>query len=132
MKGFIIRKIFVALIILIPVFSSNSCDKQEKCGCDGDILFSLDQEILNYSQIIPLSNGATMRFQVGYETYDFCNPVEMYAVYLNLDADEQVQITGDVYWDCSYVSSASQSSYYNYYKYYNIHVTELKSFLYGK
>ncbi len=41
-------------------------------------------------------------------------------------------ISGDVYWDCSYVTSAGQSSYSYYYKIYNINVTQFKSYLYGK
>jgi hypothetical protein len=132
MKSNILRKIVVALIIVLPAFSNHSCDKQEKCGCDGDILFSVDKKVMYYNQLIVMSEGATIRFQEGYNTFDFCNPVEMYPIYQGLDQDEQIQISGDVYWDCSYVSSASQSSYYYYYKYYNIKVTELKSFLYGK
>jgi hypothetical protein len=132
MKSSIIRKIIAILIVIIPIFSINSCDKQEKCGCDGDILFSIDSLVLNYSEINYSANGSIMKFQQGYDTYDFCNPGEMYDIYLKLSSNARVILYGDVYWDCSYVSSASQSSYYYYYKYYNIHVTELKSLLYGK
>jgi hypothetical protein len=134
MKGYIIGKILVVLIILTPVFFLDSCDKQEKCGCDGDILFSITNQLFDYSEIYVLSNGGTMSFQdaTGMNTYNFCNPTSMYAIYQNLDPDEQILLSGDVYWDCSYVSSAGQSSAYYYYKVYNINVTQFKSYLYGK
>jgi hypothetical protein len=132
MKGYIIGKILVAIIILTPVFFLDSCDKQEKCGCDGDILFSITNQLFDYSEIYVSANGGTMQFTEGYDTYSFCNPTSMYTIYQGLDADEQILLSGDVYWDCSYVSSAGQSSYYYYYKYYNINVTQFKSYLYGK
>ena len=132
MKGYIIGKILVVIIILTPVFFLDSCDKQEKCGCDGDILFSITNQLFDYSQIYVSANGGTMQFTEGYDTYSFCNPTSMYTIYQGLDADEQILLSGDVYWDCSYVSSAGQSSYYYYYKYYNINVTQFKSYLYGK
>lgn len=132
MKSYITGKILVVIIILVPVFFFDSCDKQEKCGCDGDKLFSITNKLLDYSELYVSSNGATMQFSEGYDTYIFCNPTTMYETYKDLSADEQILLSGDCYWDCSYVSSAGQSSYYYYYKYYNINVTQLKSYLYGK
>lgn len=131
MKGYIIGKILVGLIILTPVFFLDSCDKQEKCGCDGDVLYSINYE-LSYSDLFVGSEGSTMSFMIGWDTYSFCNPVEMYEKYQKISSKDQIRISGDLYWDCSYVTQASQSSYYSYYKYYNIKVTELKSILYGK
>lgn len=132
MKAYIAGKIAVALIIIAPLFSFNSCDKQEKCGCDGDKLFSIENKLLNYNELYVSGNGSTIQFSEGYATYIFCNPATMYTQYQELDPDEQLLISGDCYWDCSYVSSAGQSSYYYYYKYYNINVTKLESYLYGK
>ncbi len=132
MKGYIFGKILVVLIILTPVFFLNGCDKQEKCGCDGDILFSITDQLFDYTEIYVSSNGGTMQFMEGYDTYYFCNPATMYTVYQGLSKDEQILLSGDVYWDCSYVTSAGQSSSYYYYKYYNINVTQFKSYLYGK
>jgi hypothetical protein len=137
MMKYITGKVLVVLIMIAPVLFVNGCDKQEKCGCDGDILFSINPDHpanpMDYASIYVLAEGAIMKFQIGYDTYTFCNPVEMYEIYKNLNPDHQIKISGDVFWDCSYVSSASQSSYYAYYyKYYNIRVTEMKSHLYGK
>lgn len=36
-----LRKLLVVAIILAPVFSYEGCKKQAKCGCDGDVLFTL-------------------------------------------------------------------------------------------
>ena len=132
MRANIIRKIIVVLIMILPVISNQGCKKQEKCGCDGDKLFSITNQLFDYSEIYVATNGGTMQFTEGYDTYYFCNPATMYATYQALSPDEQILLSGDVYWDCSYLTSAGQSSYYYYYKYYNIIVTEMKSYLYGK
>jgi hypothetical protein len=132
MKGYIIGKILVVMIILTPVFFLDSCDKQEKCGCDGDILYSISNRLLNYSELYVTAEGSSMYFMIGYDTYYFCNPVEMFEKYKKISTKDQILISGDLYWDCNYVTQASQSSYYSYMKYYNIDVTELKSYLYGK
>lgn len=133
MKAYIAGKIAVALIIITPLFSFNSCDKQEKCGCDGDKLFTYTSNVpMQYSQIIVSGNGSTMQFTDGMNTYFFCNPQTMYAIYLDLDPGEQVNLSGDCYWNCSYVTQAGQSSYYYPYRYYDIYVTKLESYLYGK
>lgn len=132
MVTYILRKILVALVVLIPIVSFHSCKKQEKCGCDGDVLFTITSQLMYRSEIYVTGEGSTMKFMDGYDTYDFCNPVEMYPLYSNISPTDQILLSGDVFWDCNYVSQTSQSSYYSYYKYYNIKVTELKSYLYGK
>jgi hypothetical protein len=138
--GHNIRKLFVVLIILLPVVSYTGCKKQSKCGCDGDVLFSVTKELFDHSSIVYSTNGATAYFLIYnsayYDTYYFCNPSAMYSTYQSMGTKDQVELSGDVYWDCSYVSNASSSSssssYYSYYKVYNINVTELASSLYGK
>lgn len=132
MKGYIIGKILVALIILIPVFFTNGCKKQEKCGCDGDKLFSITDVLFDYSEIYESGNGGTIQFSQGYDTYYFCNPQSMYPTYQGLNPDEQILLSGDIYWDCNYVSMAGQSYYSYYMKSYNIYVTKMASYLYGK
>ena len=138
MKSYIFRKIVVALIFIIPIFSWSGCKKQVKCGCDGDILRSLTDELMSRSQIIYSSDGTSAYFSIsnGYlstDTYYFCNPGEMFAKSKALEGDDQIYISGDLYWECNYMMSSSNNSYYSYYyKAYNIDVTELRSNLYGK
>ena len=141
--GYNIRKLLVVLIILLPVVSYTGCKKQAKCGCSGDIIYSFTDDIplmIDHSAIYYNPTGTTAYFMVssGYyaDTYYFCNSSDMYAAYNSIGSDDQVKLSGDVYWDCSYVSQASSSgssSYESsYYKVYNIKVTKLESSLYGK
>ena len=138
MQLYIFRKILVVLIIILPVFSWSGCKKQVKCGCDGDILRSMDEELMDRSKIIYSADGSSAYFSVsnGYysnDTYYFCNPGEMYPKFKELEGEDQIILSGDLYWECTYMMNSSSSSYYSYYyKVYNINVTELKSYLYGK
>jgi hypothetical protein len=138
-----IRKLLVVLIMLLPVVSYTGCRKQPKCGCDGDILFSITDQVIDHSTITYNADGTIAYFFVFsgmgayYDTYYFCNPSEMFLQYKNIDPEESVKLSGDVYWDCSFVSNASNSSssssyMYSYYKVYNIKVTKIESSLYGK
>jgi hypothetical protein len=140
--GYKFRKLLVVFIILLPVVSYTGCKKQAKCGCSGDILYSITDQIFDHSSIIYNATGTNAYFFVYsglgayYDTYYFCNPSEMFATYNSINSNDQVKLSGDLYWDCSYVSQASQSSSYSYqqsyYKVYNIKVTKIESSLYGK
>jgi hypothetical protein len=136
MISYFIRKIIIASVIILPVFSFDSCKKQPKCGCNGDVLFSINDEIMDYSSITYDSNGASASFSIyngiSYDYYHFCNPNEMYEKYVSLSNQSQIKISGDIFWDCTYMMNSSNSSYYSYYKIYNIKVTDIKSSLYGK
>jgi len=131
MRLYIFRKIVIALIILIPAVSYSGCKKQPKCGCEGDMLFSIDQ-LFDYSTI-QYYDSTSARFNIGYDSYIFCNPSAMYNAYKDLEGQNQIILTGDVYWNCSYLmNSSGSSSYYSYYKIYDINVTGMTSHLYGK
>jgi hypothetical protein len=138
-----IRKLIVILVMVLPVVSYSGCRKQPKCGCDGDVLFSITGQTFDHSSVVYNADGTNAYFIVYsgmgayYDTYYFCNPSEMFPTFSSISSDEQVKITGDVFWDCSYVTSASNSGssssyYYSYYKVYNIKVTKIESSLYGK
>lgn len=137
-----IQKIIAALLILLPVIIYTDCRKQPKCGCSGDSINTLADEVISKSTIVYNDSGTNAYFfvytmgGVYYDTYYFCNPSEMYAKYQAIGSNSEVKVSGDVYWDCSFVSSASSSGsssyYYAYYKIYNIKVTDLSSSLYGK
>ncbi len=136
MTSYIIRKLFIVVIIILPVLFFQGCKKQVKCGCGNDILFSIDNELMNYESLMYSTNGESASFLIYngiyYDTYIFCNPEEMFSTYTDLAGEKQVLISGDVFWDCNYMMSASNSYYYSYYKIYNIQITKMKSYLYGK
>lgn len=132
MIHYILRKIVIVLIIILPLASWQSCKKQAKCGCDGDILFSITSELFDHSTIRFSENGSIASFSKGYDTYYFCNASDMYEIYNSMGSEDQMLLSGDVFWDCSYLMNSSNSYYYQYYKYYNINVTAMIPYLYGK
>ncbi len=128
---YLLSKILVVLIILLPVASWSGCKKQARCGCGKDVVSTLDSLLINRSTIYYTDSTSAM-FQLGYNTYYFCNPVEMYKKYKSMSADDQIIISGDLFWECQYLMNSSNSYYYSYYKVYNINVTQLAPYLYGK
>jgi len=131
MRGNIIRRILVALIIIVPVFSYTGCKKQAKCGCGKDVLVSLVAQ----NAVISWTDGATIyAYVVGdtYSTYIFCNPSEMLPNLADAKSGDVLQISGHVYWNCNFVYQTSNSPYISSYKTYDIQVTDLSLNLYGK
>ena len=131
MRGNIIRRILVALIIFAPALSYTGCKKQAKCGCGKDVLSTLAAT----SCYIYWTDGATITAMVvgdAYSTYVFCNPSEMFPKLADAKQGDILQVSGSVYWDCTYVSQSSNSSYQSLYKTYDIQVTDMSINLYGK
>jgi hypothetical protein len=131
MRGNTIRRIFVALIIIAPVFSYTGCKKQARCGCGKDVLLTLSAT----SSYIYFTDGATISAMIvgdAYSTYIFCNPSEMFPKLANAKSGDILQLSGQVYWDCNYVYQSSNSSYQSLYKTYDVQVTDLFLNLYGK
>ena len=126
-----IRKVLVALIIIIPVFSYEGCKKQVRCGCGQDVLYTLT----GTSAYIYWSTTANIYFQIvgdAYSTYYFCNPSEMAPNLVNAKSGDILLVSGKVYWDCNYVYQSSNSSYQSMYKVYQVQVSSLSLDLYGK
>ena len=131
MTGNTIRRIIVALIIIVPVFSYTGCKKQAKCGCGKDVLVTL----ASTSCHIYWTDGATITAMVvgdPYSTYIFCNPSEMLPKLVDAKTGDILEVSGHVYWNCNYVYQTSNSAYMSSYKTYDVQVTDLKLNLYGK
>lgn len=132
MRGPIIRKILVVLIIIAPIFSYSGCKKQAKCGCGKDVLFELTKEPAN---VYFNSDGTSIyltRYGNMYDTYNFCNPGEMFLGFTGYKSGDLLEVSGHVYWDCTYLYQSSNYSYQSYYKVYTIQVTEAVKSPYGK
>ena len=133
MKSHIISRIFVILIIIAPVLSYSGCKKQAKCGCDGDVLFSLTNEP---ATVYFNETGTTIsfnRYGNAYDTYVFCNPGEMFPKFTDFKSGDLLEVTGSVFWDCNYLYQSSNYSYQmSYYKIYNVVVTDVVKSPYGK
>lgn len=126
------RKILVVLIIIAPVFSYSGCKKQAKCGCDGDVLYSLTK---TKATVFYNTAGTSIQFTTlddPYSTYNFCNPGEMFPKFTEFKSGDVLEITGNVYWECNYLYQSSNYSYTSYYKVYMINVSDVTVDLYGK
>ena len=129
-----IRKILVVLIIIMPVISDSACKKQAKCGCGKDVLFTLTKEP---SLVYFNATGSYITFQVygnTYDTYNFCNPGEMFPKFTTFKTGDLLLVSGLAYWDCNYLyqNSNSNSSYQSYYKVYVVQVTDVEKSPFGK
>lgn len=129
----ILRKLLVILVVIIPAFSVTDCKKQAKCGCDGDMLFTLTraQATVYFNEtgtnitFTPLDNP--------YASYYFCNPQEMFPKLADSKSGDILLISGHAFWECNFLYQSSNYSYYSsMYKVYQIVVTDVVSDLYGK
>jgi hypothetical protein len=126
------RKLTLVTAVVMLIVSLTCCKKQPKCGCDKDVLFTLSEATIDYSTIYFNQDGTSASFSVGYDRYTFCNPMEVHPEYLKMKTGDQVIISGNVFWDCTYLMNSSSSYYSMYYKVYNIQVTKMEVNLYGK
>jgi len=132
MRGNIIRKILVVLLIITPVFSYSGCKKQARCGCGKDILYTLTNE---QAKVYYNESGTSITFTTlmdPFSTYNFCNPGEMFPKFTDYKSGDILLVSGHVYWECNYLYQSSNYNYQTYYKVYMIQVTDVKIDLYGK
>jgi hypothetical protein len=133
MKGNIIRKLFVAVVIIAPLFSFSDCKKQAKCGCNGDALgtYTDIQATVYFNE-----TGTNIYFMpVGdpYSTFNFCNPSEMFKKMTEFKSGDILLVSGSYYWECNYLYQTSQGGQYqSYYKVYMINVTNVRVSAFGK
>jgi hypothetical protein len=132
MRGKIIRKILVVLIIITPLISYSGCKKQAKCGCGKDVLYTLTNQQA-YVYFSEPAAGITFT-SVGdpYSTYNFCNPSEMFPKLKDYKSGDILLVSGYVYWECNFVYQSSNYQYQTYYKVYMVEVTDVYKNLYGK
>jgi hypothetical protein len=132
MRGITIKKILAAFIIIAPIFFSYiGCKKQPKCGCGKDILYTFSKTSCN----IYFTDSSVITAMLPgdpYKTYSFCNPSQMFPKLANAKSGDLLLVSGNVYYNCAYVSQSSSSSYQNPYIAYDIQVTDLSLDLYGK
>jgi hypothetical protein len=133
MNGKVFRRIVISVVIILPLFISNDCKKQAKCGCEGDVLFSFTKEpsVVTFNEtgtsvtFVPLSDS--------YSYYYFCNPGEMISKLKDFKSGDVLQVSGDAFWECNYLYQSSNSQYQvSYMKIYVMKVTDVSVDLYGK
>jgi hypothetical protein len=122
----------LTLLVILAVISDTGCKKQPKCGCDGDALDSLDQAFAiisynadkNMAQFTPLNNP--------YNIFYFCNPQDFMGELTQMEQGAEVIVSGEYFYDCTYLMNSSNSGQYSPYKLYQIKVTAVSVYDYGK
>lgn len=119
--------------MVAPVFTITDCRKQEKCGCNGDSLFTLDRE---QAKVYFNETGTNISFTrvngSPYDTYYFCNPGEMFPKLKDAKSGDILLLSGSAFWECNYLYQSSNYSYYTQMRVYQVQVTDVVSDLYGK
>ncbi len=132
MKIYIIRKILVFAVILAPLVINSDCQKQAKCGCEGDVLYTLEREAATVYYNETGTNITFTTLNNPYATYNFCNPGEMFPKFADYKSGDVLLVSGTAFWECNYLYQSSNYSYTSYYKVYMIQVTDVTVDLYGK
>ena len=130
----VLRKLIIVLIIIVPAFSYSGCNKQVRCGCGKDIVYSFTGDFGKIYYNDTKTNVSFVRTNNPYATYNFCNPGEMAPKLDNYKSGDVVQIWGDVFYDCNqmYQSANYTYGYGNLFEVYLIEVTDVYVDPYGK
>ncbi len=125
-----------ALVLLLAagVISGAGCKKQPKCGCDGDALDSLQLAHVQISYDAASESAQFTQLGNPYYIYYFCNPDVFMSELTKFSQGEEILVSGEFFYECSYLmnSGNSSSSYYSMYRIYQIKVTAVASYDYGK
>ncbi len=109
---------FLVIAVIALLFSSGACNKEKKCGCDGEIKFDLTEvpgtifyEDTKFTYFI--SDGI-------YSYFTLCNAEEMWDKIKKFKSGEHVLVSGAAGDDC--MKQVSAYAYNNYV----LHLTEIK------
>ncbi|HEX2969383.1 MAG TPA: hypothetical protein VHO46_09765 [Bacteroidales bacterium] len=129
----VLRKILITLIIVAPVFTVSDCKKQVKCGCDGDVVLTLNRA---QAKVIFDSDGSNITFYLVNDLYSpfyLCNPHEMFPKLSEVNSGDIMLVSGDAFWECNYVYQSSNYSYMSSMRrVYQFQATDIFVDLYGK
>jgi hypothetical protein len=122
----------LALLGILAIVSDSGCKKQPKCGCDGDMLDSIDQAhvYISYNEEKNIAQFTSM--YDSYSIYYFCNPQEYMGELTKFEQGEEILVSGEYFYDCTFLMNSSNSGNYSPYKVYQIKVTAVASYDYGK
>ena len=108
----------VMVVVVALAITSGACNKQKKCGCDGEILFDLNEvkgnifyEDTKFSYFI--SKGV-------YSYFTICDPESVWDKVKKFKSGDEVVVTGEASDDC--MKQISAYAYANYV----LHLKEIK------
>lgn len=122
----------LTLLVIAAVISDTGCKKQPKCGCDGDRLDSIDQGHAYISYNAEKNMAQFSPTGDPYSIFNFCNPQEFMGELTQLEQGQEVVVSGEYFYDCTWLMNNSNSGQYSPYKIYQIKVTAVSSYDYGK
>ena len=99
------------VLAMVLTFSSISCDKQPKCGCDGDVRFELTEQPVRvyYEEETKYTYFIS---DYPYSYFTLCNVDEMWDEIKKFKSESTVLISGKAYDDC--MKQISMYAYSNY------------------
>lgn len=94
----VLKKISLVLIFSL-LFINNGC-KEDKCGCEGEIIFNLNEEVgyISYSEETKLSSFSPRDVYGSYFT--ICDPIEVWDMISQFPSGEEVIVWGRAADDC--------------------------------
>ena len=105
-----IRRILVngalALLLIAGVISMAGCKKQEKCGCDGDALDSLNQAHVYISYNAETKSAQFRPLWSNYDIYYFCNPSVFMEKLKTFEQGAEILVSGEYFYECNYLMNA--------------------------
>jgi hypothetical protein len=131
MKFSIIRKSIVVLIILSPLIADLGCKKQTRCGCGKDVLFTLTDGDANVYWTADYKTIFFYSITSSGSTYYFCNPGKWADLLKTFTSGQELLVTGDAYYDCTYLMNSGNQGYATP-PIYQVNVTNLKKNNYAK
>lgn len=122
----------LALLLIAGVISMAACKKQEKCGCDGDALDSLQLAHVYISYDAETKSAQFIPLWSNYDIYYFCNPSEFMDELKTFEQNTEILVSGEYFYECNYLMNAGNGGSYSLYRIYQIQVTDVAAYDYGK
>lgn len=110
---------FIFLFVILVFSLQPGCKKQPKCGCDGDVRFSLTE---TRGTILYNVETSYAQFQPGdvFSTFEICDAGSVMDLLTPFEQGETVLVSGDAYDDC--YKMVNPYAYANY----MLRLTEIK------
>src|SRR5665647_1905103 len=87
----------LALLLIAGVISAAGCKKQEKCGCDGDALDSLNQAHVYISYNAETKSAQFRPLWSNYDIYYFCNPSAFMDELKTFEQNTEILVSGEYF-----------------------------------
>jgi len=115
---------FIFIFVVLVFSLQPGCKKQPKCGCDGDVRFTLSEErgTLTYDE----ESGYAV-FMAIYYHFEICYAEKVMDLLTPFEQGETVLVSGDAYDDCYKMVNP-----YAAYGKYMLRLTEIKKDEFGK